>query len=179
MKGFLYSCLFAAVLIAMIGIGVYSYADGDKPSHPVIVSNDVETDDIEVERERLVIRRSPDQPEHVFYVETAVTGPQKQKGLMFREHMDDDHGMLFVFPVAGELSFWMRNTLIPLDIIFIKANGEINHVHENAQPHDETFILSKGVVSAALEINGGMAKTLGISKGDKVYHENFGNTLAE
>ncbi len=107
---------------------------------------------------------------HKFKVEQALSPQEQAKGLMFRTSMPDDAGMLFVFKSVEERSFWMRNTLIPLDILFLNSNGTIHHIHENAKPADETPIPSKGKVQSVLELNGGTAKKLGISKGDKVRH---------
>ncbi|MBI4030492.1 MAG: DUF192 domain-containing protein [Proteobacteria bacterium] len=115
----------------------------------------------------------------VFHVETALTPQEQSLGLMYRQEMAEDAGMLFVFSEARERSFWMRNTMIPLDIVYIRGDGTIHKIHENAVPLDETSIPSDGSVSRALEINGGMAARLGIRSGDRVYNkEYFGNTLA-
>lgn len=111
---------------------------------------------------------------HSFDVEVALTPKEQARGLMFRESMGDDEGMLFYFGGdEAERGFWMKNTLIPLDIIFIKADGVIHHIHENAIPHDLTSIRSKGPAAAVLEINGGLASKIGIQKGDKVKHTVF------
>lgn len=115
---------------------------------------------------------------HDFIVELAVTGPQMQKGLMHREHLAANAGMLFYFGDEAERGFFMRNTLIPLDMIFIRQDGRIHSIHENAIPHDETTIFSKGPVAAVLEINGGLSKKLGIRAGQTVHHQFFGNSLA-
>lgn len=112
-----------------------------------------------------------------FVVELAVTGPQMQKGLMHREHMPVNAGMLFFFGSEAERSFYMKNTLIPLDMIFIRKDGRIHTIHENARPHDETTIFSQGPVAAVLEINGGLSKKLGIRAGQTVHHQFFGNAL--
>lgn len=115
---------------------------------------------------------------HLFHVETALTPQEQSMGLMYRQEMADDAGMLFVFPEARERSFWMRNTMIPLDILYVRGDGTIHKIRENAVPLDETSIPSDGPVSRALEINGGVAARLGIRAGDKVYNqEYFGNTL--
>jgi uncharacterized membrane protein (UPF0127 family) len=110
---------------------------------------------------------------HHFDVELALTPTEMSTGLMFRNDMDDDKGMLFFFGQEQELSFWMKNTLIPLDIIFIKADGTIHYVHENAIPHDLTSIPSQGLVISVLEINAGLSRKLGISVGDKIKHALF------
>jgi len=82
-------------------------------------------------------------------------------------------GMLFVFEEEAPRSFWMKNTLIPLDMIFIKRNGEILNIHQNAIPQDLTSIHSKGSAYAVLELNGGEAEQLGLAAGDKVIHSYF------
>lgn len=112
-----------------------------------------------------------------FVVELAVTGPQMQKGLMHRESMPSNAGMLFYFGAEAERGFYMKNTLIPLDMIFIRKDGRIHSIHENAIPHDETTIFSKGPVAAVLEINGGQSRKSGIRAGQTVHHQFFGNAL--
>lgn len=112
-----------------------------------------------------------------FVVELAVTGPQMQKGLMHREHLPANAGMLFFFGDESERGFFMRNTLIPLDMIFIRKDGTIHSIHENAIPHDETTIYSRGPVAAVLEINGGLSKKLGIRTGQMVRHKFFSNAV--
>lgn len=127
--------------------------------------------------DRLVVTSAQTGAEHNFNVELALTPGQQKRGLMFRTHLDADSGMLFWFgPQEEERSFWMKNTLIPLDIVFIKQDGTIHHIHENAQPGDVTTgILSNGPVSAVLEINAGRAAELGLKPGDKVEQRFFSN----
>jgi uncharacterized membrane protein (UPF0127 family) len=104
-----------------------------------------------------------------FTVELALTPKDQERGLMNRTELADDAGMLFVFPgPEAEHPFWMKNTLIPLDMIFIRKDGTIHHIHENAVPNDLTSISSNGPVGAVLEVKGGTAKRLGIKAGDKV-----------
>lgn len=105
---------------------------------------------------------------HEFKVELALTPEQQEMGLMHRESMPEDSGMLFVFGDEKERAFYMKNTLIPLDMIFIKKNGVIGYIHENAIPHDLTSILSNGKAYAVLEINGGVSSKRGIKAGDVV-----------
>jgi uncharacterized membrane protein (UPF0127 family) len=109
-----------------------------------------------------------------FRVELANTDASRSRGMMFRTQMAPDAGMLFDFFTEQPASFWMRNTLIPLDMIFIKADGTILNIHQRAIPHDETSINSAGPVRAVLEVNGGTASRLGIKPGDKVDHAIFG-----
>lgn len=114
-----------------------------------------------------------DGAEHVFNIELALTPDVQAQGLMYRTEMPEDAGMLFYFGQEAERGFWMKNTLIPLDMFFIKADGIIHHIHENAIPNDLTSIRSQGPVAAVLEINGGMSAQLKISPGDKVLHPVF------
>lgn len=102
-------------------------------------------------------------------VELATTPEQQQKGLMFRETLSDESGMLFMFNTPREIGFWMKNTLIPLDMIFIApTSGIIHKIHRNAIPHDLRSIASDGITKAVLEINGGLSDRLGIIEGSKV-----------
>ena len=89
----------------------------------------------------------------------------RAKGLMFRQHMPEDRGMLFDFEREEPVAMWMRNTYIPLDMLFIRANGVVHRVHERAQPLDETTIPAGAPVRFVLELNGGVAAKLGIKAG--------------
>lgn len=112
---------------------------------------------------------------HVFKVEIADTDVTRARGLMYRRQMAADAGMLFDYKFETETAFWMKNTLIPLDMIFIRADGTIANVAERAVPLDETSIPSNGAVRGVLEVNGGTAARLGIKAGDKVLNPIFGN----
>ena len=114
--------------------------------------------------------QSADGITHNFTIELALTPQQQAIGLMNRTSMPADHGMLFFFGEESERGFWMKNTLIPLDMIFIKKDGTIHHIHDSAQPNDLTSVSSNGPVQAVLELNGGMSKKIGIQAGDKVRH---------
>jgi uncharacterized protein len=105
---------------------------------------------------------------HDFKIEVMRTNEERAKGLMFRQFLPADRGMLFDFVQEQLITMWMRNTYIPLDMIFIKADGRIHHIHERAQPLDETTISSNGDVRYVLEINGGTASKLGLKVGDMV-----------
>jgi uncharacterized membrane protein (UPF0127 family) len=104
----------------------------------------------------------------VFQAEIADTPEERSKGLMFREHMGDREGMLFLFPQSSQQSFWMRNTLIPLDMIFIQSDRTILGIVENATPKTETPRRVQGESQFVLEINGGLSKTLGLAAGQTV-----------
>lgn len=110
-----------------------------------------------------------------FDVEMALTEPQREHGLMFRKSLGPYEGMLFDFYREQPVSFWMKNTLIPLDMVFIAGDGTIRHVHANAKPLSTDTIPSEYPVRAVLEINGGTAGLLGIKPGDKVKHQIFGD----
>ena len=111
-----------------------------------------------------------------YVVEIAKTPQEMKTGLMFRKEMPPNYGMLFVFDKEDERGFWMKNTLIPLDMIFIRADGKIHRIYPMAKPNDsETIIKSNGPVLAVLEINGGEAMKNGINVGDIVKHAAFGN----
>ena len=108
--------------------------------------------------------------DHPFTVEIVDTPEGRARGLMFRQSLADDAGMLFDFKEERPVSFWMMNTFIPLDMIFIRADGTIANVHVNAVPHDSTGIPSDGPVQFVLEIPGGRSVELGIDAGDTVEH---------
>lgn len=113
---------------------------------------------------------------HDFTVEIANTPEAIQQGLMFREDLAPDAGMLFDFGTTRQAGMWMKNTLIPLDMLFIVEDGRVVSIARNAQP-GSLRSLSAGVpVRAVLELPGGRAKELGIEPGDVVIHPLFGNT---
>jgi len=105
---------------------------------------------------------------HTFEVELATTEAEREKGLMFRKQLPEGHGMLFDFPQDQEVAFWMQNTYIPLDMIFIQGDGRILRIAENTTPLSTKLIPSNGPVRAVLEVIGGTAEKLGIAPGDKV-----------
>ncbi|AWK87031.1 DUF192 domain-containing protein [Azospirillum thermophilum] len=109
-----------------------------------------------------------------FDVELALTPAQQAQGLMFRQSMAADAGMLFLYDRPQPASFWMKNTLIPLDMLFIGADGRIVNIHDRATPQSLDAVNSAGPVKGILEINGGMAARLGIKPGDLVVHQAFG-----
>lgn len=113
-----------------------------------------------------------------FTVEIADDEAERAQGLMNREKLATSSGMLFLYDRPQRLSFWMRNTLIELDMIFIDDRGVVQHVHERAQPLDETPITGPGGMIAVLEINGGLAGRLGIGPGSELRHPFFGEAGA-
>ena len=105
---------------------------------------------------------------HMFTVEAARTSAEQAKGLMFRTELPDSAGMIFPFPEPRIASFWMKNTVIPLDIIFVRADGTIESIADNTIPYSTTPVASGEPVMAVLELRGGLAAELGLTAGDKV-----------
>jgi hypothetical protein len=112
---------------------------------------------------------------HAFNVEMATTEPQRERGLMFRKELPQGQGMLFDFFTDQPVSFWMHNTYIPLDMIFIRHDGVIMRIAENTKPMSDDLVPSGAPVRAVLEVIGGTARELGIKAGDKVINPIFGN----
>ncbi len=106
-------------------------------------------------------------------VEVARTPEQRTTGLMYRKSLPDRQGMLFDFEADQYVSMWMKNTFIPLDMLFIRADGSIARIAENTTPHSENTISSGEPVRAVIEIGGGEARKLGIAAGDKVANTLF------
>ncbi len=102
-----------------------------------------------------------------FTVELARTGQEMEMGLMYRTHMEANEGMLFLFPDESPHAMWMKNTLLPLDMLFIDAWGTITSIAARAMPESETVIDSGGPISSVLELRGGTAEAYGIAAGDK------------
>lgn len=105
---------------------------------------------------------------HVFSVDLAVTSEERQRGLMFRRSVPEFYGMLFDFKDEQEVQMWMKNTYVPLDMIFISGDGRIHSIAERTEPESERIISSRGPVRAVLEVVGGTARKLGIEPGDRV-----------
>ncbi len=108
-----------------------------------------------------------------FEVELALTPAQEEQGLMFRARLAPDAGMLFDFGDTAPRAFWMKNTLIPLDMLFIASNGRIVDIHERAVPMSEDIIASSVSCRAVLELNGGTVARLGIKIGDVIRYKGF------
>ncbi|HEY3813749.1 MAG TPA: DUF192 domain-containing protein [Caulobacteraceae bacterium] len=111
-----------------------------------------------------------------FDVEVASDDATRELGLMCRKTMAPGHGMLFEFPQAEQQTFWMKNTYIPLDIIYIGRDGRIVSISANAKPFDESPLPSAGPANGVLEIKGGLSAKLGIKAGDKVRHAFYGQS---
>jgi uncharacterized protein len=105
---------------------------------------------------------------YVFTVEWAVEGPERNCGLMFRPEMAADHGMVFDFQAERQVSFWMHNTLIPLDMVFIRENGEVRNIAKDTIPLTDTGVPAAGPVRYVLEVNAGTADRIGLKAGDEI-----------
>jgi len=104
----------------------------------------------------------------LFNVYIATSSQQRSQGLMYIRSMAADEGMLFIYSQPAQISMWMKNTLIPLDMLFIDSTSRISSIHENAVPYSEAIIESKDIVAGALELNGGAARRYGITPGNRL-----------
>lgn len=111
-----------------------------------------------------------------FDIELALDDSHRQYGLMFRTELPEMNGMLFIYDRERDLAMWMKNTFIPLDILFIDRDGIIITIAKSTQPRSLDRISSKGRAKAVLELNGGLTDKLGIMVGDVIIHETFKNT---
>lgn len=107
---------------------------------------------------------------HSFSVELALTPQERGRGLMHRRSMDEEAGMLFRFDRVQTVLMWMKNTFIPLDMVFIRPDGTVADIHYNAVPHSETIIQSSEPVLYVLELNAGVAQKIDLRRDDKVKH---------
>jgi uncharacterized protein len=112
-------------------------------------------------------------------VEVASTGPQRELGLMYRKHLDDNAGMIFVFAKAAPQNFWMHNTPIPLDMIFADATGRVIGIVANAEPFNDKVLGVNGSSQYVLEVNGGFCAKNGIKAGDKMDFSGFSPHTSE
>jgi uncharacterized membrane protein (UPF0127 family) len=110
---------------------------------------------------------------HTFAVELAKSDAERAQGLMYRRELPEGRGMLFDFQRDDEVAMWMKNTYIPLDMVFIRSDGRIVRIAENTEPRSERIISSGGPVRGVLEVIGGTARKLGIAAGDRVAHPLF------
>ncbi len=146
---------FLLTLLALAPAAVF--AQSDEPNGP----------QPELLKQQIVIVTKAGQ-RHIFTVEMATTAAQQTTGLMFRKSVPPDGGMLFDWGTPRQSEMWMKNTLVPLDMVFITTDGTIDSIAENTVPHSLRIIASYGPVLATLELAGGTTARLGISVGDKV-----------
>ncbi len=130
--------------------------------------------EIEMRRDTLTLHTASGA--HRIAIEVAESDREKAHGLMFRQSLGDSEGMLFPYPTAHEITMWMRNTFISLDMIFIRADGIVHRVETDTEPHSERIIASEGDVTGVLEMKAGSARRLGIKPGDRVEYPHFKGT---
>lgn len=154
---------FRIVYIAAIGIfclGNVSCKEDKKTVEPVVITFKKEGE--------LVIKKSNDSIIKTIDIEIADTDYETQTGMMYRDSMEDNQGMLFVFPSASYHSFYMKNTRISLDIIYIGSDNKIINIQKNAKPFDETSLPSDGPSQYVLEIKGGLSDAWKLEIGDVI-----------
>ena len=125
-----------------------------------------------LEKSELIIE-SRDQ-KFAFQVELAKSPEERRIGLMHRHQMAPDHGMLFDFGETAPVAMWMRNTYISLDMLFLRADGEVVNIAHDTVPHSEVILASEGPVRAVLEVPAGTTRSLGIKAGDRLLHPALG-----
>jgi uncharacterized protein len=113
--------------------------------------------------------------DHNFNIEVATTQQEQALGLMFRRSLPENAGMLFLYDPPQPAAMWMKNTLIPLDMVFIAPDGRVLRIESNAEPLSTTVIPSEGDISAVLELNGGEADKIGLRRGDRVIYPGLAN----
>ncbi|WP_299321272.1 DUF192 domain-containing protein [Parasphingopyxis sp.] len=164
MTRFFQSALLGALpALALLGCR----AESQMPANPPAADAAVEAAEQDaVETIQVTVRSATG--DHLFDVETAITPEEQRRGLMFRESLPENGGMIFPFEFPRLASFWMRNTMIPLDMIFIRADGVITNIARETEPYTLDSYYSTEPVIAVLEIDGGRAAELGIDAGDYV-----------
>lgn len=150
-----------AAVCAVVAVGIYAWLSGAVGSGPASTS---------LEKISLIIETRQGKT-YGFSVELPRTPEQMRTGLMFRPELGANQGMLFVFPQTHIISMWMRNTRIPLDMLFIDSDGMIVDIHPDAPPFSEELINSEFPAKSVLELNGGTALKLGIAPGDSVIYK--------
>lgn len=126
-------------------------------------------------RPAVVLHPQSGKPVTVF-VEVADTPDTEMRGLMYRTHLDRDHGMIFLFDAESKHTFWMKNTPLPLDMVFISHDGRVVGIHANAEPFSLRTIDVEAPSRAVLEVNGGFAAAHGLAVGDRVTYRNIAST---
>jgi hypothetical protein len=111
-----------------------------------------------------------DSGDHSFSIEVATTDEERARGLMFRRSLPENAGMLFIYDRPQPAAMWMKNTPIPLDMVFIAADGRVHRIESHTEPFSTTVIESEGDVVAVLELNAGQAGKIGLKAGDKVLY---------
>lgn len=159
------SAMLSAAMLASCS-GLNAGGTGAADAGDCIPGSALEQSEAGLEQTRLCVTSG--KKTHAFTVEIARTSLQQNRGLMFRTALADDKGMIFPFTETRIASFWMKNTVIPLDIIFVRENGTIENIAANTTPYSTDPVGSTAPVAAVLELRGGLAAQLGIKPGDTV-----------
>jgi len=138
-----------------------SCKDEQKPVKPIVIT-------FKKEGELTIRKASNDSIIKAIDIEIADNDYETQTGMMYRDSMEENQGMLFVFPNEQYHAFYMKNTKIPLDIVFINSNKTIVNIHKNARPYDESPLPSSAPIQYVLEVNAGLSDTWGLEAGDRV-----------
>ncbi|MEO0410623.1 MAG: DUF192 domain-containing protein [Pseudomonadota bacterium] len=162
---FLYAAVGAAFFVAPLGV------------HAMSSTSQIDTVQ-RLDTQPLMIRKGSGK-QVFFTVEVADDIGEQRTGLMYRTALDAGEGMIFLYDQPRVIGMWMKNTLIPLDMIFMDQAGRVVNVHAQAEPGSLTSIRSRGLSVAVLEIKGGDAQALGLQAGDQVFHCHFGNFPCE
>jgi hypothetical protein len=128
---------------------------------------------------RVAIMGADDQPRATVKVELAQTNAQRERGLMYRSALPSDAGMLFIFKTPSQVSFWMHNTQIPLDMIFAGSDRRVIGIIANAEPYSDASLEVSGNSQYVLEVNGGFCKQHGIKAGDRLEFYDFSPAATE
>jgi uncharacterized protein len=168
-----------AALVCVAVLVTWAWLSGEPPENPpptlgaqrAAPGDQLESQKPDAARETLVIETKAGAK--TFSIEVARTAEQQALGLMFRTSLPETQGMLFPHDDSREVTMWMRNTYIPLDMVFIRADGIVHRVEANTEPMSERIIPSNGPVAGVLELAGGAASRLGIAPGDQVRHTLF------
>lgn len=163
---FLKFAAYGAIILSVICIGA-----GIMASYQVVQEEQAIG---KLQEDQLIIQNAAGK-KHAFKIELAITQDEMAKGLMFREKLEEGAGMLFIHNRVQEVSMWMKNTKIPLDMLFIDNSGKILHIVENARPFEEKMISSRYPVRAVLELAAGEVAKRGIAVGDTAFNSYFGN----
>ncbi|MDO9440090.1 MAG: DUF192 domain-containing protein [Beijerinckiaceae bacterium] len=162
--GFAGACRTAAAVLASVGLALVVFPAGVARAQPAPAISESSLETLEI---------STANGSHRFSVEVMRNDEQRARGLMHRRFMPADRGMLFDFKKEEHVSMWMKNTFIPLDMLFVDRTGKIVSIAENTEPLSERVIPSGGPVLAVLELNAGISRKLGIKAGDRLKHSLF------
>ena len=153
------------ILILFTCIGIYIYSCNEEKKRSKVTRVEIS---FKKEGELSLLKASNDSLIQNLNIEIADDEYQTETGLMYRKSMEDNQGMLFIFPDSHYRYFYMRNTEIPLDIIYIDEDQAVVSIQKNAKPHDETSLPSEGPAKYVLEINAGLSTKWNLQKGDKI-----------